>query len=53
MPFCSDWAARRYDELRMIGTDDDPEAGDRLYFEAIEEVFIRLRKAPLLLSPAN
>jgi len=29
------------------------EAGDRLYFEAIEEIFIRLRGAPLLLSPAD
>ena len=29
------------------------EAGDRPYFEAIEEIFIRLRGAPLLLSPAD
>ena len=31
----------------------DPESGDRDYFEAIEEEFIRLRGAPLLLSPAD
>lgn len=31
----------------------DPEKGDRDYFEAIEEEFIRLRGAPLLLSPAD
>lgn len=31
----------------------DPESGDRDYFEAIEEQFIRLRGAPLLLSPAD
>ena len=30
-----------------------PEAGDRAYFEKIEEEFIRLRGAPLLLSPAD
>ncbi len=29
------------------------EAGERAYFEAIEETFIRLRGAPLLLSPAD
>lgn len=31
----------------------DPERRDRDYFEAIEEEFIRLRGAPLLLSPAD
>lgn len=31
----------------------NPERGDRDYFEAIEEEFIRLRGAPLLLSPAD
>lgn len=31
----------------------DPGCGDRDYFEAIEEEFIRLRGAPLLLSPAD
>lgn len=31
----------------------DPGSGDRDYFEAIEEEFIRLRGAPLLLSPAD
>ena len=31
----------------------DPESRDRDYFEAIEEEFIRLRGAPLLLSPAD
>lgn len=32
---------------------DDASAGDHAYFRAIEEVFIRLRGAPLLLSPAD
>ncbi|MCY3964464.1 MAG: hypothetical protein OXG83_05480 [Acidobacteria bacterium] len=31
----------------------DPGSGDRDYFEVIEEEFIRLRGAPLLLSPAD
>jgi hypothetical protein len=31
----------------------DAEYSDRAYFEAIEEAFIRLRGAPLLLSPAD
>lgn len=31
----------------------EPGSGDRDYFEAIEEEFIRLRGAPLLLSPAD
>jgi len=31
----------------------DPDSGDRDYFEAIEEEFIRLRGTPLLLSPAD
>jgi hypothetical protein len=33
--------------------DTDPSDSDRAYFEAIEETFIRLRGAPLLLSPAD
>ncbi|MGB6642186.1 MAG: hypothetical protein WBG67_15535 [Thermoanaerobaculia bacterium] len=36
----------------MTATDDDP-VGDHAYFLAIEEVFIRLRGAPLLLSPTD
>jgi hypothetical protein len=32
---------------------DEPGAGARAYFEAIEETFIRLRGAPLLLSPTD
>ena len=32
---------------------DEPAAGARAYFEAIEETFIRLRGAPLLLSPTD
>lgn len=32
---------------------DDSSAGDHAYFRAIEEVFIRLRGAPLLLSPTD
>ena len=36
----------------MTATDDNS-ASDHAYFRAIEEVFIRLRGAPLLLSPAD
>jgi hypothetical protein len=36
----------------MTATDDNS-AGDHAYFRAIEEVFIRLRGAPLLLSPTD
>jgi hypothetical protein len=32
---------------------DETSAGDHAYFRAIEEVFIRLRGAPLLLSPTD
>ena len=36
----------------MTATDDNS-AADHAYFRAIEEVFIRLRGAPLLLSPTD
>jgi hypothetical protein len=36
----------------MTATDENS-AGDHAYFRAIEEVFIRLRGAPLLLSPTD
>ena len=32
---------------------DAPDAADHVYFLAIEEIFVRLRGAPLLLSPAD
>ncbi len=31
----------------------EPETDDHAYFQAIEEIFVRLRGAPLLLSPAD
>jgi hypothetical protein len=34
-------------------TTGEPELDDRAYFQAIEEMFVRLRGAPLLLSPAD
>jgi len=34
-------------------TTAEPELDDRAYFQAIEEIFVRLRGAPLLLSPAD
>ncbi|MEM9292444.1 MAG: hypothetical protein AAGD01_12250 [Acidobacteriota bacterium] len=37
--------------MRPIG--EDPASSDRRWFEAVEEVFIRLRGAPLLLSPKD
>jgi hypothetical protein len=36
----------------MSGTADEPEP-DHAYFEAVEEIFVELRGAPLLLSPAD
>jgi hypothetical protein len=32
---------------------DDPEESDHAWFQAVEEIFVRLRGAPLLLSPAD
>jgi hypothetical protein len=32
---------------------DGPDDSDHAYFQAVEEIFIRLRGAPLLLSPAD
>ena len=37
----------------MSGTAETPEDSDHAYFQAIEEVFVALRGAPLLLSPAD
>jgi hypothetical protein len=36
-----------------LGTEGPEEQDDHAYFQAIEEVFVRLRGAPLLLSPAD
>ena len=37
----------------MTGTAAEDQDGDHAYFQAIEEIFVALRGAPLLLSPAD
>lgn len=37
----------------MMSPEDAPEESDHAWFQAVEEIFVRLRGAPLLLSPAD